>query len=310
MNRRQMVGGLGAGGIAAWGTSSLALDRTPTPSLAVTLDDFEIVDAPRLTGAQRHAAILAALDEHRIKAAGFPAGKFIDNEAASIYLSAWARHGHVIGNHSYSHPFYGGASPEKMMSDILRAEPLLAAYPTFRKLFRFPYLAEGKTAEGRDRLRVLLKQNGYRDAYVTIDTSDWYVSGRLVTRLSEDPSADLRPYRDYYLDHLWSRATFYDSLAQRLLGRSAHHTILLHHNLASGLFLSDSLAMFKRRGWHLRNASDTYADPLYEREPDIVPAGQSLLWALAKERGGFDSELRYPGEDDTYEKPAMDRLNL
>jgi hypothetical protein len=41
-----------------------------------------------------------------------------------------------------------------------------------------------------------------------------------------------------------------------------------------------------------------------------VPAGESLLWALAKETGKFDSLLRYPGEDDVYEKPKLDRLGL
>lgn len=32
--------------------------------------------------------------------------------------------------------------------------------------------------------------------------------------------------------------------------------------------------------------------------------------ALAKEAGGFESELRYPGEDDVYENPKMDALGL
>jgi len=31
---------------------------------------------------------------------------------------------------------------------------------------------------------------------------------------------------------------------------------------------------------------------------------------LAKETGGFDKELRYPGEDDVYENPKMDALKL
>jgi hypothetical protein len=35
-----------------------------------------------------------------------------------------------------------------------------------------------------------------------------------------------------------------------------------------------------------------------------------LIWALAKETGKFEKELRYPGEDDTYENPKMDALKL
>lgn len=35
--------------------------------------------------------------------------------------------------------------------DILRCEALIKDYRNFRRLFRFPYLKEGKTAEQRDR---------------------------------------------------------------------------------------------------------------------------------------------------------------
>jgi len=41
-----------------------------------------------------------------------------------------------------------------------------------------------------------------------------------------------------------------------------------------------------------------------------MPAGQSLIWAPAKETSKFDVRLRYPGEDNVYEKPVLDRLGL
>ena len=41
-----------------------------------------------------------------------------------------------------------------------------------------------------------------------------------------------------------------------------------------------------------------------------VPAGESLIWALAKETGRFNEQLRYPGEDEEYEKPKLDELGL
>lgn len=305
-----MSGGLGLGAATVVSACAHAGLGHARPALAVTIDDFRVVDTPRLTGAARHDAILAALDHHGIKAGGFPAGKFVDDAAGVDHLRTWAARGHLVGNHSYTHSYFGGKSPETMMADVLRAEPLLSTYPTSAKLFRFPYLAEGKIAEGRDRMRALLRENGYRIAAVTIDTSDWYVNDRLVARLTTDPSADIAPYRRYYLDHLWSRATFYDGLAKRVLGRSPMHVVLMHHSLLNGLFLDDALAMFKAREWDLIDASRAFNDPIYARSPATLPAGQSLIWALAKEHGGFDAELRYPGEDDTFEKPAMDRLGL
>ena len=44
-----------------------------------------------------------------------------------------------------------------------------------------------------------------------------------------------------------------------------------------------------------------FDDPLYASEPDILPAGESIVWVKAKERG--IQNLRYPGEDSVYEEP-------
>jgi hypothetical protein len=45
-------------------------------------------------------------------------------------------------------------------------------------------------------------------------------------------------------------------------------------------------------------------------EPDVLPAGQSLVWSLAKADGRFGKQLRYPGEDGDYEAPKMDAAGL
>jgi hypothetical protein len=68
--------------------------------------------------------------------------------------------------------------------------------------------------------------------------------------------------------------------------------------------------MFTSRGWVVTGAEESFADPVFQREPDTVPAGESLIWAIAKESGKFESQLRYPGEDDIYERPKLDRLQL
>jgi hypothetical protein len=196
------------------------------------------------------------------------------------------------------------------MADILRCEALLRPYAGFRRLFRYPFLAEGKSAAGRDALRALLHAHGYRIAPVTIDTSDWYVDVRLRARLSADPRADISGYRRYWLDHLWDRAAYYDGLAREVFGRSIDHTILLHHRLATSLFLDDALTMFRSRGWRLADASAAFAQPELEREYPTLPSGQSLVWAAAKASGRYGSRLRYPGEDDSYERPRMDALSL
>jgi hypothetical protein len=180
----------------------------------------------------------------------------------------------------------------------------------YHKLFRFPFLKEGDTAAKRDEFRRFLTTNGWRVGHVTVDASDWYINDRLTARLERNPKADTKPYRDYYLAHILQRVAFYDGLATKVLGRSIRHTLLLHHNLLNALFLSDILAELNREGWETVDGTYAYEDTVFDSAPDILPAGESLVWALAKETGKYDDLLRYPGEDSEYEKPAMDALGL
>jgi peptidoglycan-N-acetylglucosamine deacetylase len=141
-----------------------------------------------------------------------------------------------------------------------------------------------------------------------VDASDWYYSKRLRDRLTKEPKADRLPYRDAYLRHLYDRAQYYDGLSRTVLGRSVAHVLLLHHNLINALFLRDVVQMFRDKGWTILDSETAFQDPVYEMRPDILPAGESILWALAKQKG--IPGLRSPGEDDVYEKPILDRLHL
>jgi hypothetical protein len=84
----------------------------------------------------------------------------------------------------------------------------------------------------------------------------------------------------------------------------------VHYNLLNALFLGDLLDMFTGKGWRLIDATEAFRDPVFKAEPKNVPAGESIIWALAKQSGKFESLLRYPGEDSTYENPKMDKLGL
>ena len=303
--RTFLIGALGLG-VA----SAIRARPSSAPGLAITIDDFDLSDTPLLTGTDRDRRIRKVLSHHGLKAAGFVAGKYVRPPQSDEVLRGWSSEGHIIGNHTFSHSYYGAADPDAYMADILKCEALLSAYSGFRKLFRYPFLAEGKTANARDALRQRLHAAGYRIGHVTIDTSDWAIDGRLRKRLAANPKTDLAPYRRFYLDHLWERATFYDGLARKLFGGPIDHTLLLHHRLTTALFLDDALRMFRSRGWRLIDAQSAFANTIFALEPKSLPSGQSLIWAAAKERGEYDAILRYPAEDEPYEAPKMDALRL
>jgi peptidoglycan/xylan/chitin deacetylase (PgdA/CDA1 family) len=298
-----------------------ALRAQPTqPEIAFTFDDPRTDAGAGLSWQQINERILDVLAKRGIKGVLFVCGKRVDSDAGKSLIAAWDRAGHDIGNHSYSHlnlntssdvSSGGGAvTLAEFEADALKNEPLLRPYSHLVRLFRYPYFKEGDTMEKRDGMRSFLRQHGYRAGRATIDASDWAISGRLEKRKKENPQADLTAYRDFFLQHIWERAQFYDSLARRVLNHPVRHTVLLHHNALNALFLDSLVAMFISNGWKPVDAQRAYADPVYDLQPNILPAGESLVWALAKQTGKFEQELRYPGEDDVYENPKMDALKL
>jgi peptidoglycan-N-acetylglucosamine deacetylase len=279
------------------------------PRVAITMDDVAWEGIPDPRRAEAEDRLLSSLG--RTRAFLFAVGRNVDNRPGARILNAWSAAGHRVGNHTYSHRLLGsGLPPPEFEADIIRCEQVLQDNPGFRKYFRFPALKEGNTRATRDELRAFLAAHGYRNGSVTIDASDWYYSQRLVARLEAEPNFDANRYREPYLAHIWDRAQYYDHLAREVLGHSVSHTLLIHYNLLNALFLRDLLAMFRAKGWDVIDAEEAFADPVFERQPDTVPAGESLIWALAKETGKFEGRLRYPGEDDVYEKPLLDRLGL
>jgi peptidoglycan/xylan/chitin deacetylase (PgdA/CDA1 family) len=312
MNRREFTRGLGLSAFALSCSRAQTMVTKPRPQISLTMDDFGWQNPVRLSSTERNRAILSTLEKHKLKAALFVTARNIDNDEGKQLLSAWDNAGHLIGNHTYSHRNF--ASPEitvdAFASDILRAQSLLKSFPRFQKYFRFPMLKEGETVEKRDGLRSFLEREGYRMGYVSIDNSDWIIETRLVQRLQSNPKADVKRYRDYYLEHMWDRAQYYDALAQRVAGRALPHTILTHFNLLNALFLNDVIEMFKSKGWQWIDAENAFSDPIFSKLPKIIPAGESIVWALAKENGTIAKSLRYPAEDGDIEMEKMKKLGL
>jgi peptidoglycan-N-acetylglucosamine deacetylase len=279
-------------------------------NITITLDNPNSKSTPLLSPEERDKKILAALNKNNLKIVLFAQGKQIDNPQGTSLLKRWNKAGHTIGNHTYSHLTMNEITEKQDEEDSLRNEKILQKYSNFKKIFRFPFLKEGDTLAKRDAFRTFLHDHHYEFGSVTIDTSDWYISDRLEKKLAQNPKADLAPYRKYYLDHIWSKAQYYDNLAVQVTGRSPNHTLLIHHNLLNSLFLGDVIQMFKDKGWNLINADEAFRDPVFKLTPNTLPAGESLIWALAKETGRYNDKLRYPGEDGSYEKEPMDKLGL
>ncbi len=258
-------------------------------SVAFTFDDGpQMKDTPLLSPQQRNAAMLAALARHGVKAALFVT---VRNGAhmpeGRLLARAWGEAGHAIGNHTMTHPDLNSEAVTlaQYQQEILDCDAVIKTMPGYRKWYRYTYLREGKTPEKRDGMRKFLAEQGYRNAYVSLDTSDWRFDQFLTETLAKNPKADVAPIKRSYLAHLKQRAIAYRALSQQVQGRDIAQVLLLHHNLVNALWLDDVITQFKDMGWSITTPDAAFQDPVYALQPISNVAGQSILMSMARSLG-------------------------
>jgi peptidoglycan/xylan/chitin deacetylase (PgdA/CDA1 family) len=274
--------------------------HAPAQTVALTFDDG-LDPATQPQAAQWNRAILRTLGKHGIRAMLFPSLSKVGGDAGRALVADWSHAGHDIGNHTSAHRNLNSPrlSAQEFIAHVREDEDAFGSLPGWRRMLRFPYLKEGDTAAKRDAVRDWMAGFGYRGAPVSIDTSDWYFA-QVLAKL---PAAKHAALRDAYVAHLLDRAAYYDALAQSVLGRRPPHVMLLHTNGINAAFLEDVIRAFVGAGWTFVSAAQAFDDPLYSQLPTALPAGESIVWALAREQGRTD--LRYPAEDAPYEEPAL-----
>ena len=258
-------------------------------TVAITFDDGpKLKETPLLSPAARNERLLDQLARAKVKAALFVTlGNGADRPEGLALLRAWGEAGHLVGNHTVTHPDLNaeGTTLAAYEAEILACDEVIKKVPGYRPWHRFTFLREGNTPEKRDGIRAFLAEHRMMNARVTLDTSDWRLDQKLAEILSKDPKADLSALEAVYLGHLRQRATAYRELSRRLLERDIPQVLLLHHSLLNALFLSDVIAQFRADGWTFVSPEAAYADPVYRLEPDRPVPGQSLLVSIARSNG-------------------------
>ena len=256
-------------------------------SVAITIDDGPNAgNTPRMSAQERNQAMLDALAKHRVQAALFVTAGYGANTPQGLpLLQAWSKAGHAIGNHTVTHPDLEKVPLAEYQRQVMECDSLISTQPGYKKWLRFTYLREGNTPEKIDGMRKFLRDHGYRNAQVSLDTSDWRLNEKLEEVLKKDPNADTSAIRTAYLAHIKQRALAYRELSQQLQGRDISQVLLLHHNLLNAMWLDDVLTQFKEMGWKIITPAEAFADPVYKLEPVRKAAGQSLLLSLGRTLG-------------------------
>lgn len=255
--------------------------------IALTFDD-----APRGVGAfftkeERARRLIASLEEARVEQAAFfvNPGK-IESPADAALVDGYVRAGHVIANHSFSHPHLNQLAAADYLADLDKAEAWLARRSGHRPWFRFPFLDEGgKDKAKRDAIRAALAARGLTNGYVTAEGSDWNMEQLATDAKKAGKTIDMAGLRDLYVETHVQAADFADALMLRTIGRSPVHVMLLHENDLAALYIADLVKALRADGWEIVTADTAYADPLKTAAPDVPSANGTLTELLAWEKG-------------------------
>jgi peptidoglycan/xylan/chitin deacetylase (PgdA/CDA1 family) len=290
-----------------------AIGTAHAQTVAITMDDGPNAEStPRMTAIERNQAILNALAKHHVQAALFVTSGYGANTPQGLpLLQAWSKAGHAIGNHTVTHPDLEKVSLAEYQRQVMECDRLISTQPGYQKWLRFTYLREGNTPEKIEGMRNFLHEHGYRNAYVSADTSDWRLNEKLVEVLKKNPDADVSPIRTAYLAHIKQRLLAYRELSQQLQGRDIAQVLLVHHNLLNALWLDDVLGEIEGMGWKIIPPAEAFADPVYKLEPVRKAAGQSLLLSLGRVLGmGLMPGGERLVDDGDYEIDQLAKLGL
>jgi peptidoglycan/xylan/chitin deacetylase (PgdA/CDA1 family) len=237
--------------------------------------------------------ILAALKKHHIPAVGFVNGNnlYTDNKLDPQkvnLLKMWLADGMELGNHTFAHKDYNISSYDDFIDDIKKCEHEIlkvnANFNKTEKYFRHPYLHVGNTKEKADSLYQFLKMNGYVEAPVTIDHSDWIFTLAYDSAKVIGDSSLMKKIGKTYLDFAEQKLKYIEGQAEKMFKRKIKHILLLHANSINADYLEDIVTIYKKNGYRFISLRRALKDKVYNIKIRIfVEWGIPWLdrWALS-----------------------------
>lgn len=253
--------------------------------IVLSYDDAPMSDAGLYTGEARTQALIDALDRAQAGPVVFFATTRGVASAGSggLRLQAYAEAGHLLANHTHTHPWAHETELESYLADIDQAAEILSGFPNTRPWFRFPFLDEGRRPDHIAALSAGLQARGLSNGYVTVDTYDWHMESRFQQALNAGQEIDYDALGRLYVRLSVEAAEHYEAIARETLGHSPVHVLLLHENDLAARFAEALVQGLRDTGWEIVHPDQAYTSPL--PEPRTGLTGQGRIAALAIDQG-------------------------
>lgn len=248
--------------------------------LAVTIDDLPFLYGRYLTdsaGTERFRDILDVLKKHNVRVIGFVVGSQLDSSRAPL-LDQFVADGHLVGNHTYTHPDLNNTLIEWYKDDIIKCEAAISKWVGETKYFRYPCLHQGPTEIKYTVIADFLKADSFVNVPVTIDNDDWLYNREFAKALKERDQIAADSIGQSYLKHMQAMTLYYDSIAVAKLGRDIKHILLIHMSELNAVYLDSLLSWYETQGWKFITPEEALTDPLYQiKDTYIGKNGTSWL---------------------------------
>jgi peptidoglycan/xylan/chitin deacetylase (PgdA/CDA1 family) len=263
-------------------------------TVALTFDDLPVVGENDPAQAQSiTSTILSALDRRHAPAIGFVIGQRVEElgkEQGKHLLEQWIRHGHPLGNHTFSHPDLNKLTAEQFGQDVIEGEKILSRVQAKNgdnsRYLRFPYNHTGNTQAKHDAVAAFLANRGYRVATCTIDNEDFLFNRAYLQMLARKDDASGERLRAEYLAYTSTEIDYYSSLHKQVFGREIPQVMLLHVNRLNADVIDELLAIFEQKQYRFVTLDTAQSDPAYAT-PDTLAIEGGMMWGYrwAKEHG-------------------------
>lgn len=294
--------------------SQIADPQTPpqtTKRIALSFDDAPRGDSVLYSGTDRTRAMIEALAAANIPpTVFFVTTRGMDQPEGRARIERYAGAGHLIANHTHTHPWLRRTEAETYIADLDQAEARLDGITNRRPWFRYPFLDEGRPLERRNEVYAALQSRGLINGYVTVDNYDWYIDRKWRNAIENNRDVDLAALRKAYVDLLVGAVEFYDGVAVDALGRSPAHMLLLHENDAAVYFIGDLVAALRAKGWTIVHPDEVYQDPIAQIEPLTQRTGQGRVAALAIDAGLDPATLSHLAIDENMIDAFLDERGV
>lgn len=281
--------------------------------VTLTIDDFpENGDLPPgMTRTEVAQKIIATLKATGVtNPYGFSNGNFMQYDPSEKEIfKMWLAAGHPLGNHTYDHLNLDEVGVPAYLENIAKQDDLLATFDSSpeaikrRRVFRYPYLTEGKTLEKRNAVRKYLSQNGYRVAEVTTDYFDWAWNAAFNRCTTQQDEKSIAWLKNHIADGADRHLRGTNAVSEYLLNRRVPQIVLVHVNAFNAITLGSILKHWKDEGVKFVSLDETLADPIYQFDPKYAyEGGLTFLDQIAESRGLGIAKY----DDSVY---TMERLN-